>query len=133
MTQIMEKYTSVIKESEEISMGLVHLKRHQNVMEAINNNKPLIPKVKVSAQDLNQQVEDTISEILTSVGLNICKALQDHYESVFAEKQMDNVSVNLKLETLVQTRREFSSTLMKKCNSSKTKLANAKPHKEAAS
>ena len=51
MTQIMEKCTSVIKESEEISMGLINLKHHQKVMkEAINNRKPpngLIPKVKV--------------------------------------------------------------------------------------
>ena len=105
VTQIMEKCTSVIKESEEISMGLINLKHHQKVMkEAINNRKPpngLIPKVKVSAQDSNRELEDTINQILTSAGLNICKALQDHYESVFADKQLDNASVNLKLENLV--------------------------------
>ena len=104
---ISNKCTSLITESESISMSLVNLRHHQRVMkQAIDNSKPpkgLTPKLKLNAHESSQELEDRVDEILCTAGLEICKLLQQHYDMLTKEKQQANITINKTLEGHVAT------------------------------
>ena len=68
--------------------------------QALESNKPpngLIPRLTLNAHESNQELK--VSSILTTAGLQICRALKDHYQTVFEDKLGANVALHQKLES----------------------------------
>ena len=93
---------ALLDESEQLNLSMTNLKhQHQVMSQAIESCKPpngLTPYVKVNAPDKTEALEQEITEILQKAGLDICRALQTHYQVALENKHMQNGEISESLE-----------------------------------